>query len=53
MAGMENKTKMINVLHFDDGSTASAPVRASYQAPAHSRIASNWGEMMRRNITSG
>ena len=24
---MENKTKMINVLHFDDGSTASAPVR--------------------------
>jgi hypothetical protein len=48
-----NKIKMINVLHFDDGSTSLCSRPGHDQAPAHNRMASNWGEMIRRNITSG
>lgn len=59
MTGMEiNKIKMINVLHFDvlhfgDGSTSLCSRPGHDQAPAHNRMASNWGEMIRRNITRG
>lgn len=51
--GIKNKIKMINVLQKYEGSTSSAPIRGNIQLPAHSRMASSWGEMIRRNITSG
>lgn len=50
---VKNKIKMINVLHFDDGSTSLCSRPGHGQTPAHSRMASNWGEMIRRNITRG
>lgn len=48
-----NKIKMINALHFYDGSTWLCSHPGHDQAPAHNRMASNWGEMIRRNITRG